>query len=291
MELLEDAFWEIAYSSFAHEDYVRTQRYTQLNTLPVTQNITTILPTKTEGSLPQPTTQPNIQPTNNYDHSSTAAHSEDSLLNTQTTPLYRFGLLNTEFVGDTPEGAYLNTKRLKHNYLCGSSVAHNSTSNCINTQPYTQVLDVFRPDFEEPVYGSDVVKDHTITYSNEVLGSTELDMRVTNPIKLRSTAKNAIVTHNAIQKVFKSRFDEGRSHARLQDISNTFVKHLFLNTNRVPYESLLGKNKESYFKSTCYSQEYINTFSDFTNTQNTLNTYFLELPFLVSNYSDSARYL
>lgn len=54
-----------------------------------------------------------------------------------------------------------------------------------------------------------------------------MDDRVSNPLKLRSTAKNSMVTYSAIQKVFKSRLDEGRSNARLQDISNSYNPYLF----------------------------------------------------------------
>jgi hypothetical protein len=54
-----------------------------------------------------------------------------------------------------------------------------------------------------------------------------MDDRVSNPLKLRSTAKNSMVTYSAIQKVFKSRLDEGRSNARLQDVSNSYNPYLF----------------------------------------------------------------
>jgi hypothetical protein len=71
---------------------------------------------------------------------------------------------------------------------------------------------------------------------------------------LRSSAKSAIITYNAIQKVFKSRFDEGRSNADIRNFSNSSVSHPFVTSPKTPYESLLGKNKESFFEVSLYNQ-------------------------------------
>lgn len=65
-------------------------------------------------------------------------------------------------------------------------------------------------------------------------------------MKLRSSSRSAIVTYNAIQKVFKSRFDEGRSNARLQDFSNSYVTHPFITEKKSPYENMLAKNVDSF---------------------------------------------
>merc|ERR1712127_387938 len=80
------------------------------------------------------------------------------------------------------------------------------------------------------------------------------DIRLTNPLKLRSTAKNSIITYSAIQKVFKSRFDEGRSNARLQDVSNSYTPYMFLSAAKSPYEGMLSKNKDSFFTTNNYNQ-------------------------------------
>ena len=70
-----------------------------------------------------------------------------------------------------------------------------------------------------------------------------------------------MVTYSAIQKVFKSRLDEGRSHARLGDFSNSFISHPFVTSQRSPYESLLGKNKESFFLTQGYNSFYNDNFN------------------------------
>jgi hypothetical protein len=86
---------------------------------------------------------------------------------------------------------------------------------------------------------------------------------LTNSIKLRSTAKNSIVTYSAIQKVFKSRFDESRSNTNFKDITNSFVSYPFLTEPKSPYENILGKNKESFFNINLYTKEMKNNYSTY----------------------------
>jgi hypothetical protein len=64
------------------------------------------------------------------------------------------------------------------------------------------------------------------------------EFRITNPLTLRSTARNSIVTYNALQKVFRARFEDGRSHASLNQFASLSNEQPFLNTSRVPYEAL-----------------------------------------------------
>jgi hypothetical protein len=71
-----------------------------------------------------------------------------------------------------------------------------------------------------------------------------------------------MVTYSAIQKVFRSRYDEGRSNARLQDLSNSYESHPFLTSSRAPYESLLGKNTESFFAVNNFTKSYFENFNE-----------------------------
>jgi hypothetical protein len=70
--------------------------------------------------------------------------------------------------------------------------------------------------------------------------------KVTNTVKLRSTAKNSIVTYNAIQKVYKSRFDDSRSNANIEGFQNSENSYPFLLESKAPYESMLLKNSNSF---------------------------------------------
>jgi hypothetical protein len=54
---------------------------------------------------------------------------------------------------------------------------------------------------------------------------------------------------------------------------------------------MLGKNKESFFTLNNYINELTTNFNNVYNVFNSLNIYFSDIPFLLSNTSDSARHL
>jgi hypothetical protein len=108
---------------------------------------------------------------------------------------------------------------------------------------------------------------------------------------LRNTAKNSIVTYNAIQKVFKTRFDEGRSHAKLNDLSNFFIKQPFISAPKSDYEKILGKNKENFFQTNLYKNNFKVIFNNLYDFSTSNNFYFYDFPFLIALKSDSSKYL
>jgi hypothetical protein len=164
-----------------------------------------------------------------------------------------------------------------------------TTTGGVEALSYAQVLNPFRADYEE-VFNS-VDSDSVSQGSDSLTNTDSLEVRSTNYLKLRSTAKNSIVTFNALQKVFRPRFDEGRSNVRFSDLSNTFVKYPFLTEQRTPYESLLGKNKESFFATTNYKNYLTSTYTDLSSAFNSLNIYFANIPFLLSMQSDASRHM
>jgi len=96
-----------------------------------------------------------------------------------------------------------------------------------------------------------------LDFNNNLLEASN-NTRLSNPVTLRKTAKNSIVTYNALQKVFRTRFDEGRSNTSIGHFSDLSVKQPFLTESRVSYENLLGKNTESFYNVSFYKN---NTFS------------------------------
>jgi hypothetical protein len=100
-----------------------------------------------------------------------------------------------------------------------------------------------------------------------------------------------MVTYSAIQKVYRSRFDEGRSNMNTSSLHNSYASYPFLTENRTNYESLMGKNKESYFSSTLFNSTPNNKLSDLNFSFNSNTSLFLDIPFLLSMKSDPARYL
>jgi len=141
-------------------------------------------------------------------------------------------------------------------------------NNLNNPTPvsYIHIMDAFRPDYEEKVTHTDPTNSlENLSYADTPQHVDNVDvsgMNLSNPFKLRSSSKNAIVTYKAIQKVFRARFDEGRSHARLQDFSNSAVLHPLITAPKAPYENLLGKNKDAFFELSRYGQSLTTDFSD-----------------------------
>jgi type IV secretory pathway VirD2 relaxase len=110
-------------------------------------------------------------------------------------------------------------------------------------------------------------------------------------MKLRSSAKNSIVTYNAIQKVYKSRFDDLRSNINFDDFTNSFTKYPFITEKKSPYENLLFKNNNAYFNVSYYNTFFKNGYSLLSDVSRSNNTIFLDIPFLLSMKSDASRYM
>jgi len=53
----------------------------------------------------------------------------------------------------------------------------------------------------------------------------------------------------------------------------------------------LGKNKEFFMDTTLYNKEFRNNYSTFLDIWFSINTLFLDIPFLLSMKSDASRYL
>jgi hypothetical protein len=100
-----------------------------------------------------------------------------------------------------------------------------------------------------------------------------------NNIKLRSTAKNSIVTYNAIQKVYKSRFDESRSNVNFKNFTNSSTNIPFITESRSPYEGLLSKNRNFFFNTNLYNSFFKNNHSVLLESLNSNNLIIADLPF------------
>jgi hypothetical protein len=115
--------------------------------------------------------------------------------------------------------------------------------------------------------------------------------RISDQLNLRSPVRNSIVTYNALQKVFRSRFDEGRSNAKLEDFSSSESSQTYITEPRYLYEKLLSKNKENFFNINFYKSNVLSSFNDLYATNNSLNFYTYDFPFLLAMKSDASRYL
>jgi hypothetical protein len=182
------------------------------------------------------------------------------------------------------------SKYLNYLYFLNYKNLLNNSTNAIYPLSYATIFDNFRSDYEDPFLYVDNFNLNSDSSLDENLDVSS-NLKLSNPFKLRSTIKNAMVTYNAIQKVFRSRFDEGRSNARLEDFSNSFVKHPYITDSRIGYESLLGKNKEAFLKTNLYNQTQKLNYSILSSIFYSNNIYFMDLPFMLSMKSDPSRYL
>lgn len=115
--------------------------------------------------------------------------------------------------------------------------------------------------------------------------------RFSNHVNLRAPAKGSIVTYNAIQKVFRTRFDENRSNTKLADFGYFYNKQPFISSSRPHYEKLLGKTRENFFSINLYKSNFLQFFNNHYSTSTSLNYYFFDFPFLLAMKSDASRYL
>jgi len=69
-----------------------------------------------------------------------------------------------------------------------------------------------------------------------------------------------------------------------------FTPKTFINANESPYRNLLFKNFEYYINTN--SNKVVNDFiiNKSITDKNPVNTYFLDLPFLLGNVSDSSKF-
>ena len=115
--------------------------------------------------------------------------------------------------------------------------------------------------------------------------------RQLNPVVVRTVAKNAKAGYNALRKVTKLRFEEGRAHTHTYHAANVGVERPFATNTPVLATKLLGKNKESFYSSVFYAKKPFEVFNDFANNTNSLNSYFFDFPFLVSQLSTPSRFI
>lgn len=178
------------------------------------------------------------------------------------------------------------------NLLTYSTVFNTFRSDFEDTQWFKNFSQIFLPELFLPNFADDntILNDKLIWHEN-LFDNFSLYPRVDGHFVLRSSIKNALVTYNAMQKVFKSRFDELRSHAKLTDYSNSFTNQLYISSPKTKYESLLGKNKISYYNINFYKLMKPSNFNLSGLTENYLNFYFFDFPFLMALKSDASRYL
>jgi hypothetical protein len=212
---------------------------------------------------------------------------EDFFISPLGVSLLNFNLFNNESLADSTDEVYSNIKNSLFLYAQGYQLGFMVPTNFISPTSYSNVLNAFRADFDESIWDF----DHEFSLLNSDRSHSSKPLTMTNNLKLRSTAKNSIVTYNAIQKVYKSRFDDSRSNANFNDFTNSFTTYPFITLEKSPYEAMLGKNKETFYNMNLYNKTFNNNHSIFSQIKNSNNIVFADIPFLISMKSDASRYL
>ena len=213
------------------------------------------------------------------------------------------------------EDSYESLKFLNYSY----NVNHNFLllSNFINFTPlvHSHIFNVFKSNYDDFFWFFDDkffftnlkllinknFNNHELFFLNKQLSFFSFNLenelnyfksfRLSNYLDLRSPIKNSIVTYNALQKVFHTRFDEGRSNTRLNDYSNSYNKQNYISESRLKYEKLINKNKEFFFNINLYKNNSFEIFNEFYDCYTSLNFYTFDFPFLLAMKSDASRYL
>jgi heme/copper-type cytochrome/quinol oxidase subunit 2 len=293
LESLEDAIWESTCSAFTHDEYANIRRWSAepqpYAKAQLKYNNVNRYDKETEYRLKKPIALRAFLNTNAHGHkkSNLPLFNDTGYVGWSVTTPNDWAYWKNDEFDRTIESCYDSLKGLKYLYLNDFKTVNFSKSNFSSPQSYSTVLDAFRTDYEENVWDTDseyflINKNFFNAYNN---------LQSTTNIKLRSTAKNSIVTYNAIQKVYKSRFDDLRSHVNFNDFTNSFIKYPFLMEKKAPYEGMLFKNSYSFFNVNFYNTTFKNNYSILSDIASSSNHIFLDIPFLLSMKSDASRYM
>ena len=294
-ELLEDLFWESAFSSYTQDDLINSLEdlndfqffHKQENIFNSEHRCAKVFGLR-KNSLMGPLLSKKVL---SDSLNPTSPFTEETVVNPHLLNLSNYNIFSNGPTFDGLEDPYETVKG--SNYFLNTNLRNTLTFNlgALSPNSYANVIDSFRADFEEQSQGLNAVNYLSADYLPFKNLSPLAGSRLTNELHLRSNTKNSLITYNAIQKVFKSRFDENRSNAKLVDFSESKVKHPLLTDNRVPYEALLGKNKESFFTPTLFNKEIKSLLNESSKSLTGRSTYFAGIPFLLSMKSDASRYL
>jgi hypothetical protein len=142
------------------------------------------------------------------------------------------------------DDSYENWNEMRNLYSKNLSNTMIVSSSFYKPQSYLNVFNAFRADFEDFNWLTNSAKsldeanlsnldDFNFTALNDSNNDETQNLRISNPLTLRTTTRNSIVNFNALQKVFRARFEDGRSNATLNQFAHLSSTQPFLNTDRV----------------------------------------------------------
>jgi hypothetical protein len=106
-----------------------------------------------------------------------------------------------------------------------------------------------------------------------------------------SNIVHAATGYNAIQKVYRTQFDEARSNVRLRDFSMSYQPLYRLSEIRANFMSLVKKNSDSHYQPVFAKAKTHGPLSTLYAYQSLLSAKTFDFPFKLAIKSDPARYL
>ena len=290
LELLEDAFWESSFSVYLNDEYQSVLN--DFNELSVFD----------KGLVDFLAINSSLTNKSDYYTDNSFLFNEKNLNQTNMPYFFQedgffdpYLLINKNFYFLNLQSNFLINEDSYENFKNQTVVFKNMNYNIFEkSNPfftkliYSDVLNSFRSDYDEFSF---LHENENSDFSLLNINADSADYRVIDSVNIRNTAKNSIVTYNAIQKIFKTRLDEYRSNAKIDDFSNSFSKQPFVDSKRTHYESMLKKNKITFFENTIYSSSLKKNLTSLKFLDLAHNFSVFDFPFLISQKGDPSRHI
>lgn len=155
-------------------------------------------------------------------------------------------------------------------------------------------FDTFRNNFENSNILFDMPNPNFFnleSYEGILLNFNNNTINTNSQYNILYTVKNINNTYNALQKIFRTKIDEMRSHIKLSDYYLSKHKVPFINSNKAPYKELVGKNLNAFVNTQIFKSNLYLPTNKYYFIDNINNTYLYDYPFLLSVKSDAGRYI
>jgi hypothetical protein len=314
LELFEDSFWENIFSIYVVDDYLSMAKdfYSCENSDNTSLNyykLDNFLKLNNK-NLEHSSNSVNFNSFNIF--YSNYFYADDYVSPTNLTDFSSFFIYPILNLQNSIEDTYESLKFLNYFYNLNHKLFFLNNFGFCLPHSYSTVFDSYRSDFDEFSWFFDDKNYLKITatlfdvrnlFNGDFLNLNHHQIsfvsdwtlfnlyRFTDHINLRSPVRNSIVTYNAMQKVFRARFDEGRSNSNMLTYSFSNDPQPYISAPRFKYEKLLSKNKEAFFDINFYKNSINDNFNSFYDSFTSLNFYAFDFPFLLAMKSDASRYL
>lgn len=200
---------------------------------------------------------------------------------------------NYDFFTNIDE-SFIYSKGLKFFYNMSLNVSFFNTLAFKHSTSALSALDTFKGNLERVSFLPNVSNESTSPLSldraNDFYSFDTLN-RIYSNYNIVYSYKNISNTYDAIQKIFRTKVSEMRSHFKNYSPSLNEVKVPFLTSEKFSYKTISGKHLLGYLNLNPAKFTINNSFNKSVFITNLNNTYFFEFPFSTSVKSDAARYI